>query len=371
MMSKKKIFFILPEVNIGGVEMNTLNFANYLVNHNFEVSIIYQRLTNFEFRKKFNSNIKFIKLSNVSLKRQIFEYLKLIRISSPDVIINSMLFVHIVLIVAKYLSKSKTKILFKIETNLNKSIDARNIFTEKLIYFFFGKIFIRLSDSVVCSSEEILKHSKSYFSNNDSGKLFLNYNPITQSSNKPNFSVKPKHPFFNDGNNVLISIGRLIPEKGFRDLINIFNMLIKKNSSNNQKLLIIGEGKEYYDLREHIDSLSLSNSVDILKFNDDFERYLYFSNIFICNSTYEGFNNNIVHALNMGIYVISKDCDFGPREILLNKEYGALAKNDSELLECLIYFSDQNKSFNEVGFRRSLDFSIERSSENLIKIINR
>ena len=61
----------------------------------------------------------------------------------------------------------------------------------------------------------------------------------------------------------------------------------------------------------------LIEDVDLIPFTDKFERYLYHSDLFICNSIYEGFNNNIVHALNQGIKVISRDCNYVLEKFLL------------------------------------------------------
>ena len=80
--------------------------------------------------------------------------------------------------------------------------------------------------------------------------------------------------------------------------------------------------------------------------------------------------NNIVHALNMGLTVISRDCDFGPREILINKEYGLLVKNNKEMKEKILLQNEKDKIFNKSAFKRSLDFSVKSSSQNFLNIID-
>ena len=109
-MSIKKVFFILPELAIGGVEKNTLNFANYLSDHDYKIGVVYQRISNNIFKSKFKSNIQLIQIKDLKLRKQIFEYIRIINTEKPNIIINSMLFVHFVLICAKYLAKSDVKI---------------------------------------------------------------------------------------------------------------------------------------------------------------------------------------------------------------------------------------------------------------------
>lgn len=366
----KKIFFILPELATGGVEKNVLNFSNYVSNLDIKISIIYQRSADSSFQKKFNSNISFIKIKNVRLLKQIFQYRKIIKEHEPDLVINSMLFVHFVLILSNLLLPKKAKIFLRIETNLKQDIVHKNKSLEKILFMLFGKIFIRLSDRVICSSKELYNNIREEYFKNTSNKLFLNYNPIIKSHHIPQFNFMPSHKFFNGQNKVFIAVGRLNTEKGFAELIELFSKIIKETNLTGTKLLIIGEGGLYKSLRESINRFSMQEFIDIIKFNDDFERYLFFSHAFICNSVYEGFNNNIVHALNMGLAVISKDCDFGPREILKNKEYGLLVENNKQMKEEILLQSEKDKIFNMSAFKRSLDFSVKSSSQNFLKIID-
>ena len=68
--------------------------------------------------------------------------------------------------------------------------------------------------------------------------------------------------------------------------------------------------------------------------------------------------------------MISKDCDFGPREILINKEYGLLVQSKKEMKDKILLQNDKDKIFNKSAFKRSLDFSVKSSSQNLLKIID-
>ena len=366
----KKIFFILPELATGGVEKNVLNFSNYVSSPDIKISIIYQRSTDNSFQNKFKSNINFIKIKNVRLLKQVFQYRKIFKKHKPDVVINSMFFVHFVLIISNLLSSKKAKIFLKIETNLKQSIINKNKYLEKILFLLFAKIFIKLSDIVICSSWGIYKNTKEKYFKNSSHKLFLNYNPIINSLHTPQFNHRPCHKFFNERSKVFISVGRLSNEKGFFELVELFSKMITENNLSGTKLIIIGEGSLYKSLIEAIDAFSMREFIDIIKFNDDFERFLFFSHAFICNSVYEGFNNNIIHALNMGLTVISKDCDFGPREILKNKEYGLLVQNKNEMKKEILLQNYKDKIFNKSAFKRSLDFSVKSSSQNFLKIID-
>ena len=61
--------------------------------------------------------------------------------------------------------------------------------------------------------------------------------------------------------NNIIAVGRLEPEKGFEDLIDIMSKVIKKNK--NLKLTIIGDGSQRNKIETKIKSLKLEKNITI------------------------------------------------------------------------------------------------------------
>ena len=72
MIKNKKIFFILPELNIGGVELNTLNYSNYIAEKDFDVNVIYQRCISESFKERFNKKVKLIQIPDSRLFSKYF-----------------------------------------------------------------------------------------------------------------------------------------------------------------------------------------------------------------------------------------------------------------------------------------------------------
>ncbi len=123
---------------------------------------------------------------------------------------------------------------------------------------------------------------------------------------------------------VLITTGRLVPEKGLRPLIRVFYGLKRKNG--NLRLVIVGDGREHAQLILDCKGLNLSVQTD-----SDFDqlpdvllaggqsnvfKYLKGARIYLMNSSNEGFPNGLAEAMVCGIPVVSSDCPYGPREIL-------------------------------------------------------
>lgn len=371
----KKLIFIIPDVEIGGVEINTLNFCNHLSEKFYNISIAYEKISNKNLKVRFDKSINFIK-TNPSKTRSLFiQYQKLFAKHDPDYLVTSSFVILLNLIIAKKISKKDPKIIYKIETNLNKFLSNPSLKIDRLIYKFFSYFSFSKTDLLICSSLSIAESLKRDFKGKFNKKIICIYNPVITDEDRKKRD-KVSHPFFdkNDDKNInLISIGRLIPSKGFRGLISVIEKLNNAKYKKKFNLLIIGEGPEKNALLTIIKEKKLQENIDILNFNDIFLDYIFCSDIFLANSDFEGLNNNIIHALRQGKKVISSDCEFGPREILKNESYGSLVPvgNEQKMVDKILEASKHQCSNEEIDLRikRAEDFSAEKNSDLLLKAI--
>ncbi|QCK16489.1 glycosyltransferase [Mangrovivirga cuniculi] len=134
--------------------------------------------------------------------------------------------------------------------------------------------------------------------------------------------------------NILVSAGRLAPEKGLNYLLRIFYKFDKSNK--NFKLIIVGDGtekisllriaEEYFGTRliwqegMNSDFLSLKDKkVFFVGYDKNPYRWIQGSKAFILTSTAEGGPNVLNEAMIVGTPVISADCPDGPRRIITGK----------------------------------------------------
>ena len=128
---------------------------------------------------------------------------------------------------------------------------------------------------------------------------------------------------------VLLSVGRLKKVKNLPLLLRGFARLL--SATDRATLLIVGDGVEMNRLKELSQTLGISDHVHFLGFIEDCAPYYTMADIFTLTSDSEGFGNVIVEALMAGCTVVSTDCDYGPREILKDQEYGYLVPVGDEL----------------------------------------
>ncbi len=160
---------------------------------------------------------------------------------------------------------------------------------------------------------------------------------------------------------IILSIGRLAPEKNQPLLLKAFSLILKSRPA---ALILLGDGPERENLESLALDLGISHDVKFMGFQPNPYPYLAQADIFALTSRYEGFGNVILEALASGVPVVATDCPYGPREILLDGKYGLLVPMDDvqALAEAILDLLDQPKKrarLSRSGRIRAKDFSIE------------
>lgn len=126
---------------------------------------------------------------------------------------------------------------------------------------------------------------------------------------------------------LIISVGRLVPWKGFRGLIRMMPNL--KKILPGAKLLIIGSGPDLSSLEESAKELGIENDVI---FGGEVERevlirYIRASDVFVLNSRYEGLSHQLLEVMSVGIPAVVTNVGGNP-EVIQDKVNGFLVKPD-------------------------------------------
>lgn len=132
---------------------------------------------------------------------------------------------------------------------------------------------------------------------------------------------------------VISFTGRLIPEKGIRQLVSAVKAINLNRIENKQLpvyLVIAGDGPLYQEIQK------ISDSYTIMTGQIDFEhivKLLDASDIFCLPSDSEGFPTSVLEAVACKCFVITT-YQGGARELLINEEYGIIMKdNTTELIQ--------------------------------------
>ena len=122
------------------------------------------------------------------------------------------------------------------------------------------------------------------------------------------------------------TVGRLSPEKGFLQLIDVINQL--QQSSLAIDLWIAGEGPQRDELTHRIRELGMEDSVRLLGQLDDTRLFYQAMNMFVLNSFREGLPNVVLEAMAMETPVIATRIA-GIPSLIRPSETGRLVEPDS------------------------------------------
>lgn len=172
---------------------------------------------------------------------------------------------------------------------------------------------VRSFDYLVLSTQELCDFYKPMLPNTKC--IFMPNALDSISGEKVNFKGKN-----------FISVGRLSPEKGFLDLIDVFQIIHQKDKK--VKLYLLGDGYQKEELENKIKSLHLEKNIIMPGFvvGEDQKKYYFDSSVYLMTSITECFGLVLIEAMNYGLPCIAFDSASGARA-LINKKVGVLIKN--------------------------------------------
>ncbi|HTO14248.1 MAG TPA: glycosyltransferase [Edaphocola sp.] len=251
-------------------------------------------------------------------------------------------------VLAKWISFSKTKIIYTEHSTTNRRVNnflLRNI--DKVIYKDLNKI-ITISDKV---DENIKKYLNKLPKKNF--KLILNGVNV---SNFLKAKPYPKSDFFSKDDFILIQVAGFRIEKDHTTLI---RSLIHLPS--NIKLLLVGEGSLKIENEDLVRTLGLEDRVKFLGIRMDIPQLLKTADIIILSTHYEGLSLSCIEGMAVKPFIGSNVP--GLKEIV--KDYGLLFEheNDKELASLILKLANDPVYYKQIAQRcveRAKEFDIEK-----------
>lgn len=313
----KKILIVLPSLGIGGVESIVRQLVtNFDDKFYFEILIFKRDQLVFE-----NDNIKINQFYITSILSLFLFFLRFIFLSRKFEIIHAHTFYAIIFSRLIKLFNWKLKVVCSEHSSLNEN----NIRTKyKLLYrwtYFLSDVNTNVSKF----------SANSYFKYNYTpNESMVVYNGIKY-SHLNNFLVKDTSlsDFFTRYDKVILSVGRICEEKDYFNLLDAYNILIKKTNLN-IALFIVGDGPLFKDLNDKINSYGLKGKVLLFGARHDVIDFYRLCDLFVLSSVTEGLPTVILEAIFENKIVVSTDCG-GVKEIF-NSNYPFLVPTRSPII---------------------------------------
>lgn len=372
----KKILFIGDNWfgDLGGRKKTVLSLINYLANK-YEIFLltIDTKIKKSEI-KNFNQDLKEnIKIIPHFFKRNKTFYFKLLFLFGreifkikPDLIIcfgggphSNAFFFFISKIFYPF-----SKIIFIEQGNTRYLYNKQNKFVKKMTTYAFKKV-----DLIISASKEAAEDVVSLFENK---KVNFVYNFIDLERINILKEEKIDESIFNQRKPIVLSVARLdLNQKDFLTLIKAFSIVLKEIDA---YLVIVGEGSDKDKIEKSIKELKIEDRVFLLGHKTNPYKYMKNSSVFVLSSFHEGMPIVLIEALACEVPVIATDCNFGPRELLANGEYGILVsvgdyEKMAESIKKLLIDKNLSNQFIIKGKKRILDFLKEVSLKKYEQLI--
>jgi glycosyltransferase involved in cell wall biosynthesis len=170
---------------------------------------------------------------------------------------------------------------------------------------------------------------------------------------------------------VMISIGRLAPEKNWPILLHATALVLKDYP--NFRLALIGDGPDKKSLEDLAKELGIQKRVTFigsLSFSET-PSYMKAANLFGFASVTETQGLATLEAMAAGLPVVAVDAS-GTRDLLKHGQQGYLVDNDAEALAAaikkLLANPERMQKFAEAAYKKAQTFSIELLTEKLLDV---
>ena len=370
---KKKILFYLDSLNKGGLDKVVLDFVNHMDYDKYDVTVM-RRFPGGYYTSLLNSQIKVVSNTFIDARKHPV-YNHLIRVVCDRMPRKLMyrLFVHrkydveiacgdswAATLIGGSTNKKSKKILWEhMDVTLDEST-ATHFSPQKVRWFFdpFDKIVAVSKD---CKEKFIEKYGYE-------DRIIYIYNPINvKEIQEKSLEFEPEE--MREGSVNLLAIGRMMPQKAFLRLIDVF----RKVGNEHCKLFIFGEGPEYDAIAKKIKDYELENRIILLGYKENPYPYIKKSDIFICSSIHESYCLVVAESIVLEKPIISTECA-GPIELLDNGKYGLLVKNNEDALveglKYMIEHKEQREKYSLLCKERKSIFSVSQSIKEWEKIWN-
>lgn len=215
------------------------------------------------------------------------------------------------------------------------------------------KFVAKKADRIVVPSEYLKNVISAWDINAE--KISVIYNAF----NLPkNYSQNFLHQNVSFSKKIILSVGRLVPWKGFRTLIELMPAILQKVPD--ASLVIVGDGPDEQILLKLIAEKKLADSVNLVGrlSHEILISYIKSSTIFVLNTGYEGLSHQLLEVMACGVPVVTTNVG-GNGEVITNSQDGVLVEYDnkdqllSNIVRLLTHSSNRDrlvkKAFERVG----------------------
>ncbi|GAB6162757.1 glycosyltransferase family 4 protein [Desulfothermus naphthae] len=212
---------------------------------------------------------------------------------------------------------------------------------KKYIYYILERMLFYLSDKIIAVSHSEFQELCSVF---PTAKRLIQINNgvdiemLVQHKSSVDVEKLKNSLGVEKGSKIILSVARLSPQKDIMTLLKA--VYVGKEKFNNTVVLIAGEGDQYEELKNYVDTRGLNKRIIFLGWRDDIYDLMAICDIVVLSSKKEGMPYSVIEAGAMAKPVVGSDTT-GIKDGIIHRKTGFLfpvgdAKALSNYLQLLV-----------------------------------
>ncbi len=354
MSQKRKIVILMLHLQHGGIERQTILFANQLVNkYDVEIISVYSMKKEPAYEVDSRIKVKYL-IDDAPNKKEFLDAVRHFKVMS----------------ILKEGMKSKKILKLKHDLMVEeiKKLDCDFVLSTRIEYaemlseYAPAEIITMTQEHLHDDSEKYVARLKNAIRNLD----YLvalgpgsreNYEKWFSDNNKikiveiPNILEKNSDSISNLSGHTLVSTGRMHPVKGFDDLLKVVKKVSEKFSD--VKLNLIGGGEEYDTLKEQAKEMKIDDIVNMpgMVSGEEVNEYMIKSDIYVMTSHTECFPMVLLEASACGLPLVAFDVPVGPKALIKEGYNGYLIKDRDidKMADRIINLFENQEKMKELG----------------------
>ncbi|MGD1896465.1 MAG: glycosyltransferase [Phormidesmis sp.] len=320
----KVIAIYLDALQGYGADKVVLKIANGLVHRGLQVELVLSKVPQSGFAN-IDPAIQVVSLegSRHTPVRNVAALSRYLKRRQPDILFSSIHFNNVVATLALALSGIRCKLVLRQANALQEQF--KDYFSPVAVLLHPLTQYAYRRAEVVISPCRAIEADLTGFMKVAAHKIQVIYNPTVTQDIAEKAKEPVQHRWLKPDRTypVIVSVGRLKPQKDFDMLLRAFERL-KSRYSPDAKLIIVGEGPLRGSLETLADKLRISDSVHLMGFCKNPYALMAAGDMYVSSSKYEGLPNTVIEALSLGQKIVATACQGGTAEILRYGKYGRL-----------------------------------------------
>lgn len=313
-----RLSLILPDLRPGGAERVSVNIANAFAARGYSVQIVALSATG-ELRKQLRSDVGVVDLGVDRVRYALLPLVRYLHRAQPAASLVCMWPLTVLALWARWIAGAPTRMIVAEHCTWSQSELVSRPSTAWQVRTSMRHFFPKAEGIVAVSKGAA--DDLATFAGLDRKAITVLYNPVVGPRRGDFDRELEPTGWWHGSHKRLLAVGTLKKIKDYETLLEAVAELRRRVHA---RLLILGEGDCRASLEAQVRRLRLEEHVYMPGFVADPTPYYDRTDLHVLSSRSEGLPTVLIEALAAGTPVVSTDCPWGPREILLDGQLGSL-----------------------------------------------